>query len=286
MSAHIVHRTRGSQHGPITRLISPSDLGQVLKPFVFLDLFSFASARPLNLPLHPHSGIATVTVVTEGHFRFSDPVSGEGVIAPGGVEWMRAGGGVWHGKEMTAGREPWIRGFQLWLALPPAFENGPMEAQYIEAEAMPSVGPARVIIGRHDAAQSPVRAFDGVNYLLVTLKPGERWDYAVPADHENLFVAVASGRLGVDEVWLEAGELAILAADDATVRFKGHGQEPTAFVLGSAAPHAHDLILGYYSVHTTPQALAAGEARIETLRRRLEAEGAFASDGASPVFAG
>ncbi len=35
----IVHRTHGRLHGPITRLMSPSDLGQSLKPFVFLDLF-------------------------------------------------------------------------------------------------------------------------------------------------------------------------------------------------------------------------------------------------------
>jgi len=26
-------------HGPITRLMSPSDFGEILKPFVFLDLF-------------------------------------------------------------------------------------------------------------------------------------------------------------------------------------------------------------------------------------------------------
>jgi hypothetical protein len=35
----IARRTRGSRHGPITRLMSPGDLGQLLKPFVFLDLF-------------------------------------------------------------------------------------------------------------------------------------------------------------------------------------------------------------------------------------------------------
>ena len=35
----IVHRTRGLRHGAITRLMSPSDLGEILKPSVFLDLF-------------------------------------------------------------------------------------------------------------------------------------------------------------------------------------------------------------------------------------------------------
>jgi hypothetical protein len=45
--------------------MSPSDLGQTLKPFVFLDIFD-ASGPTLQamgeMPLHPHSGIATVTV--------------------------------------------------------------------------------------------------------------------------------------------------------------------------------------------------------------------------------
>ncbi len=64
----ISHRTCGHGHGPITRLMSPSDLGQRLKPFVFLDSFSIdreAMSALADMPLHPHSGIATVTVFTE-----------------------------------------------------------------------------------------------------------------------------------------------------------------------------------------------------------------------------
>jgi len=55
----IMHRTRGRTNGPITRLMNPSDLGEILKPFV-LDLFDHEGA-PFNGPLHPHSGIATLT---------------------------------------------------------------------------------------------------------------------------------------------------------------------------------------------------------------------------------
>ena len=57
----IVRRTRGRTHGPVTRLMSPSDFGEILKPFVFLDLFDHEGA-PFNGPLHPHSGIATLTM--------------------------------------------------------------------------------------------------------------------------------------------------------------------------------------------------------------------------------
>ena len=41
----IVLCTRGSSHGPITRLVSPSDLGQALKPFVFLYYFDIDPKR-------------------------------------------------------------------------------------------------------------------------------------------------------------------------------------------------------------------------------------------------
>ncbi|MGG1905280.1 pirin family protein [Enterobacter ludwigii] len=133
----ITHRTRGHGHGPITRLMSPSDLGQLLKPFVFLDLFD-ADERTVQtmaeMPLHPHSGIATVTVAIEGLLHFDDPDSGgSGTLGYGGVEWSRAGGGMWHGKELSAADEPRTQGFQLWIALPTELENGLPESRYIEA---------------------------------------------------------------------------------------------------------------------------------------------------------
>jgi redox-sensitive bicupin YhaK (pirin superfamily) len=114
----IAHRTRGNgSGGPITRLMSPSDLGQALKPFVFLDIFDAQGStihRRAEMPLHPHSGIATVTVFTEGSMHYDDPASGRGTIGYGGVEWMRGGVGVWHGKEMTPPADAArIQGFQL-----------------------------------------------------------------------------------------------------------------------------------------------------------------------------
>ena len=159
----VMYRTRGHRHGPITRLMSPSGLGEQLKPFVFLDLFE-ADMRALtgNMPLHPHSGIATVTVFTQGDVTFDDPLAGHGTLGYGGLEWARAGLGMWHGKELSAGSSPMVQGFQLWIALPPELERAEPEAQYLGAEVVPSVGPARLILGTYDTATSPVRAPRGI----------------------------------------------------------------------------------------------------------------------------
>jgi redox-sensitive bicupin YhaK (pirin superfamily) len=279
----IVHRTRGGGHGAITRLMSPSDLGQVVKPFVFLDLFE-AEGGLIDMPVHPHSGIGTITVFTKGDVRFDDPDSGTGTITYGGVEWSRAGGGMWHGKELTLGSSPHFQGFQLWVALPPELENGPSESQYLEASAMPRAGPAHVIVGVYDGVESPVRAPVGINYLLVTLKPGDIWTYRPPKGHSVAWLAIAQGALDAGER-LSAGEMAVFDRGEAPLRLTAVGDSEAIFVLGSAVPHPYDLHLGHYSVHTSRETLARGERRIAELGAKLEQAGdRRTAAGATPVF--
>ena len=281
----ITRRTRGSGHGPIVRLMSPSDFGELVKPFVFLDLFE-ADMRLMgnSMPLHPHSGIATVTVFTKGDVRFEDPQAGEGTITYGGVEWLRAGGGVWHGKELSAGASSRAQGFQLWLALPPELENGASESQYIQADEMTSIGPAHVIVGAYDGAISPVRAPAGVNYLLVTLKPGETWTYQPPPGHSVGWLAIAQGSLEAGER-MSAGEMLVFERSEQPIVLTAVGDADAVFVLGSAIPHRHSLHLGYYSVHTSSAALALGEQRIADLGRALnEAGDRRTRSGSIPVF--
>jgi redox-sensitive bicupin YhaK (pirin superfamily) len=281
----VIRRTRGRRHGPIVRLMSPSDLGMLVKPFVFLDLFEGDMRKMQNaMALHPHSGLATVTVFTSGDVHFDDPDAGEGSLSYGGVEWMRAGGGVWHGKEISVGESASVQGFQLWVALPPELENGPSESQYIEARNMPQVGPAHVIAGQYAGVQSPVRAPPGFSYLLVTLKPGERWTYVPPTGHQIAWLALAQGALQAGEM-LAAGEMAVFENGQSSIPLTAQGDSDAVFVLGSGIPHPHPLHLGYYSVHTSALALMRGEERIAELGRKLsEAGDRQTRSGSIPVF--
>ncbi|MCB5185327.1 pirin family protein [Methylobacillus gramineus] len=288
LSRRIVHSTRGATgHGPITRLMSPADLGQILKPFVFLDIFEVsgdAIHAMSSMPLHPHSGIATVTIFTEGRVRYSDPENGEGTIGYGGVEWMRAGGGVWHGKELTAEEVPRIQGFQLWIALPPELENGEPESRYLESVGANKGQPYHVILGNYQGVQSPIPAPKDVNYLLVTLKPGERWIYQPPAGHSVAWLALAKGELNAGGA-VQSGEMVSFDSSEAPITLQASGQEDAVFVLGSAVPHPHPLHLGSYSVHTSAPALEAGERRIEELGKSLKAAGDRRTEsGTIPVY--
>lgn len=81
---------------------------------------------------------------------------------------------------------------------------------------------------------------------------------------------LASGALSAPDE-LRHGELAAFEPSSESAEFEA--LTDTEFVLGSAAPHKHDLVPGYYSVHTSPDALRNGEAHILSIKKRLIQEG-------------
>jgi redox-sensitive bicupin YhaK (pirin superfamily) len=211
---------------------------------------------------------ATLTYVAEGAVRYIDPDNVEGTLAAGGVEWMQAGRGMWHGGGLDkAGR---TRGFQLWIALPPVFELGPTVSVYQAPEAVPQDGPARVLLGSYGSASSAIVSPSPINYLAVHLKAGERWRYEPPTGHTVLWTSVASGAVSVPDE-LRHGDLAAFEPSSQAVEFQA--RTDAEFVLGSAVPHQYDLVLGSHSVHTTPAALRNAQAHISAMRTRLIQEG-------------
>ena len=178
------------------------------------------------------------------------------------------GRGMWHGGGLDkAGR---TRGFQLWIALPPELESGPTISIYQAREDVPQDGRARVLLGSYGSASSTIASPSPINYLAVRLKAGERWRYEPPTGHTVLWAAIASGVLSAPDE-LRHGDLAAFEPSSKAVEFEA--LTDTEFVLGSAAPHEHDLVLGYHSVHTSPDALRDAEAHISSIKKRLVQEG-------------
>jgi redox-sensitive bicupin YhaK (pirin superfamily) len=248
--------------------MSPLDLGQILKPFVFLDLFDTEGTSLSVMGLHPHSGIETLTYMIEGSVRYEDTAGTTGVLSAGGVEWFKAAHGAWHGGGPNGSDR--ARGFQLWIALPPEQELSPVESIYLAAEALQRNGPTVVLLGRYGGVSSPLAAPSSMIYLFVHLKAGESWSYQPPSDHTVCWVALSTGSLSVPEP-VEAGELAVFESSNQAIDF--YAEADTEFVLGSAASHRYELALGSYSVHTSAASLRAGERRIAEIRLRLQKEG-------------
>ncbi|MBK8257917.1 MAG: pirin family protein [Polyangiaceae bacterium] len=261
----IIYRTKGHRHGPITRLMSPGDLGELLKPFVFLDLFESSVETRAPFAIHPHSGLATFTTLLSGSTLYADSTGKAGLLAAGDVEWMRAGGGVWHGG-VGLPNGP-IRGFQLWVALPPELELAPALSQYVKGEDVPDDGSVRVLLGSYQGRQSPVEAPSDMTYLHVRLADGQRWLYQPERGHTVAWTAVCRGGVMIGETRI-GREIAVFEEGDAAIEFTAHGD--AEFVVGSAAKHPYPLVTGMYSVHTGPDALFRGEAGIKRVAKTME----------------
>ncbi len=89
-------------------------------------------------------------------------------------------------------------------------------------------------------------------------------------NHGVCWIALGTGSLAVPET-VQVGELAAFEPSNEAIDF--HAEADTEFVLGSAASHPHDLVLGRYSVHTSKASLQAGERHIAGIKLRLQKEG-------------
>lgn len=264
----IALRTRGRSHGVVTRLVSPGNIGEVIKPFVFLDYFEGDPADAPRFGFHPHSGIATLTLLLSGQVFYKDTADGEGIIGAGGVEWMRASGGVWH----TGGPHGDERGkgFQLWVAMPPELELAEPQSQYLDASSFQYAGPARVIMGEYEGHKSPIQAPPGMTYLDVRLRAGESWLFQPPQGQNVAWIAVHQGAVMASEM-VSQGEAAVFEESNGAIQFEALSE--AGFIFGAAVKHPYDLVTGSYSVHTSEAALEQGEKNIEAIGRRLHNQG-------------
>jgi redox-sensitive bicupin YhaK (pirin superfamily) len=261
--------TRGQQHGFIRRMVSPGDLGALIKPFVFLDFVEGAVAPGTGFGWHPHSGIATLSYALNADAAYEDTTGQNGIVQATGLEWMRAGGGTWH-QGLIHPREKTVTAFQLWVALPPGVEDGPSQGVYVPPDAVPQVGNVRVLLGTYAGQHNPIPPPSPLLYLDVVLAAGETWTFSPPPDHDVAWAFVYRGRARAGGAELSR-TLVVFDEGDAAVTFDA--VDDARVLLGSAKKHEHRLVLGSHSVHTNEASLARGVARIGEVAAELRRAG-------------
>jgi len=174
----------------LTRIIGTPQL-DMLDPLLLLDCFE--SDNPddyiAGFPPHPHRGFETVTYLLAGRMRHKDNAGHEGVIDPGGVQWMTAGRGIIH-SEMPEQDQGLLRGFQLWINLPAAEKMTAPTYQEFDREHIPEERRdngvvIRVVAGTTDTGTvgPAVRPSTQPLYIDATLPADTQFVQAVPADH-------------------------------------------------------------------------------------------------------
>lgn len=186
----------------LTRVLT-QPLQRRLDPFLMLD--AFGSDQPGDyiggFPDHPHRGFETISYMLAGRMRHRDSAGNEGLLQPGGVQWMTAGRGVIHSElpEQDSGA---MEGFQLWLNLAAKDKLcAPWYRDVQSAEIPQFVTPdgvtVRVIAGAsHGVYGAMQRETTEPLYLDVQLPAGADFSQALPT-HFNAFVYVYRGQITI-----------------------------------------------------------------------------------------
>ena len=225
----------------LTRLLTQK-LQRRLDPFLMLDAFGSDDAEDYiaGFPDHPHRGFETITYMLDGRMRHRDSAGHEGVLGPGGVQWMTAGRGVIHSEipEQTAGR---MEGFQLWLNLPAADKMCVPWYRDFAAAELPAYRTAAgaavtVIAGTSCDVQVAVsRPLTQPLYLDIVLPAGVAFEERLAAEL-NAFIVVYRGAVMVADDTVTALQLAILDTAPAADGVRLTAKEDSRLLLVAGRP--------------------------------------------------
>lgn len=223
------------------RRVLPSKQRQSVGPFVFLDHMGPATLTPgtgLDVPPHPHIGLATVTYLFEGALTHRDSLGFEQVIRPGDVNWMTAGQGIAHSERTppeARARGGTIDGIQSWVALPRADEERAPSFHHHAAASLPEVHNGktvmRLIAGEAFGTESPVKVLSRMFYGNADCQAGAI--LSLPPDLGERGVYVADGRISVAHRTYAKGRMLVFEDGlDVTIRAETQAR---LIVLGGAA---------------------------------------------------
>lgn len=218
---------------PVRSMFSYHSHGKPLSPFLLLDRagpYYFSPAQsPRGVGQHPHRGFETVTIVYDGEVAHQDSTGEGGVIGPGDVQWMTAGGGILHEEfhsqafTQTGGTLDMV---QLWVNLPASAKMTPAGYQAIADADIPDVtlpkdaGRLRVIAGNYEDDAGPARTFSPMNVWDLRLNDGG--EIVLPlADGWTAALVVLHGAVRVnDTASAKAEQLVVLEPEGRNVTLK------------------------------------------------------------------
>lgn len=240
---------------PVRSLFSYSTLQAHISPFLLLDYAGPHIFEPTDaqrgVGKHPHRGFETVTIVYDGEVEHQDSAGNGGVIGPGDVQWMTAGGGIVHEEYHSPGFAKAggpFRMVQLWVNLPAKDKMAPGGYQGISDADIPRVplpddaGEARVIAGDYGGEKGPAKTFTPINMWDVSLRADADLTLDLPSGHTAMIV-VLTGHVTVEDSH-QAGEAEMLLLDREGGEIGIHADGEAKLLVLTGAP-IDEPIVGY-----------------------------------------
>ncbi|MGE3775520.1 MAG: pirin family protein [Gammaproteobacteria bacterium] len=240
---------------------------RAIGPIVFVDHLGPADLAPgqgIDVRPHPHIGLSTVSYLLDGAIVHRDSLGHVQRLAPGGVNWMRAGRGIAHSERSppdlrAAGHR--LHLLQCWVAAARAGEDAPPAFTHWPADAVPRVlAPGidlRLVAGRGFNRELDMPIDPPCAIAVLRLARLMRFEFL--AEYAERAVYVMSGRVQIGSVEIATHGLARLDAE------AGHtvhvdALEPSVLALLAGDPIG-ERTLWWNFVASDPARIEAAKAR-------------------------
>ncbi|MCG7308900.1 pirin family protein, partial [Brachybacterium sp. ACRRE] len=191
----------GGPRAMTVRRTLPQRARSLIGPWCFVDHFGpddVAATGGMAVPRHPHTGLATVTLLFEGQIDHIDSTGFANTVRPGEVNLMIAGRGVSHSEFSTASTAV-LHGAQLWYALPDAERGGAPASQHHVAPLVETGGAqVRTYLGQlAEGTSSPIVTRTPALAAEILLPAGAHLELALdPTFEHGLLVDIGRVRVG------------------------------------------------------------------------------------------
>lgn len=213
-----------------------------LDPFLFLNHHGPQHYGPDNrgLPFgpHPHRGFETLTFVLQGDITHVDSVTGESVIAAGGIQWMTAGSGLVHAEvsskefKKNGGMEEVI---QLWMNLPAKHKMVKPSYTGLQQADIPQVefdgGIVHLISGMLEDKTGPINSLTDLFTSRIDIRIGGEFTHTVPTGSQILLYVV-NGEIIVDGAVVEEHQLVEFAEEGESISIIANRKSQLIFCYG------------------------------------------------------
>jgi len=252
----------------------PTARRRLVGPFVFFDHMLRVDLPPgigLDVPPHPHIGLATVTYLFAGEIEHRDSLGSTQIIRPGDLNWMHAGRGIVHSERSSAfarAGQSELHAIQSWVALPRSAEDSAPSFRHYAREQLPRVADDGVcldlIAGRAFGLESPVADAAELFYVCASLACGRNVSLGPELGQRAAYIV--SGVVRIAERRYEHGQVVVFR-DGSPVSIEA--ETPVTLMLFGGQPLEGDRHVWWNFVSSEP-------ARIEAAKRDW-AEGRMAT---------
>lgn len=170
-------RTKDGAGVSLVRVLSNQTI-ESYDPILMLD--SFDSLNPedyaAGFPMHPHRGIETISLISQGNMIHRDSLGNEDTITSGEVQWMTAGSGILHEEMLPASDR--MLGVQLWLNMAGKDKMSRPEYHSIKKDQIEEIplegGILRLISGQYKGHKGFQGKYQPLDYYHILLKKEEK----------------------------------------------------------------------------------------------------------------